>query len=109
MCPFTRDFDGPTFATSAGITDGARFASQAEMRAIVSTKLTVTLSAETAVRCCKGRSSASVVSQKFVEEQRQILRLRKPQKTRFATLRMTVQLINEFQTQDTSAWRARDL
>ena len=32
MCPFTRDLDGPTFATSAGITDGARFASQAEMR-----------------------------------------------------------------------------
>ena len=43
----------------------------------------------------------SVVSQKFVEEQPQILRLRPPRRT---TLRMTVQFFTEFQTQDTRAF-----
>ena len=41
------------------------------------------------------------MSLKFAEAQPQILRLRKPQKKRITTLRMTLQLPNELQTQDT--------
>jgi len=42
-----------------------------------------------------------VVTLKFAEVQLQILRLRKPQKARLSSLWMTVQLLNELQTQDT--------
>jgi hypothetical protein len=46
-----------------------------------------------------------VANLKFTEEQPQILRLRKPQKTRLAALRMTSHLLNELQAQDNSDQR----
>jgi len=46
-------------------------------------------------------SNISMVILKFAEEQPQILRLRKPQKARLSALRMTAQLLNEFQSRDT--------
>ena len=52
---------------------------------------------------------SSVVSLKFAEEEPQILRLRKPQKTRLTTLRMALQLLNQLQTQDTSQARVSDV